>query len=172
MPAIEIPAIEIMPHWPQLIIQLVSLCLLFFVFKRFAWLPTKEYLSKRQAFLNGGFEEVEVAQKEAMALKDQYESQLAQAEEEALKIVETFREKGNQDYAELMMQTRVEMAEKLEKMNQALEIDKEKAHKEIKDNMLEIAVKGAEVLIKKEIDESVHEQLFADFIAKVGGEVE
>ena len=172
MPTIEIPNIEIMPDWTQLVIQIISLCLLFFAFKRFAWIPTKTFLSNRQAFLNAGFKEAENAQTEAIALKTHYEEQIAQAETEAEEIIEASRNKGKISYEEIMANARQEANDKLEKMNLAIKEDQLAAQEKIKTDLIEVAVTGAEVLIKKEIDPAVHEQLFADFIAKVGGDVE
>lgn len=172
MPTIEIPNIEIMPDWTQLIVQLISLCLLFFIFKRYAWKPTKAFLNERQAFLNAGFKEAEEAKAEGWRLKKDYENRIGQAKEEAATIIETSRNEGRIKYDDMIAEARIEVNERLAKVAIAIEEDKLVAHEKIKEDLLELAIDGAKAVIKKEIDMQVHEQLFADFIAKVGHEYE
>ena len=163
------PTIEIIPDWTQLMVQLFSLIVLFFVFKKFMWAPMTSFLQARQAHLNAGFEEVRVAQEQADKLKNTYESKLAGAEDEARQIVEENREEGRKIYDEMVTQARQEITERLERVAVAIEEDKLAAKKQMQTQMLDVATLGAQMLIKKEIDKDVHEQLFADFIAKVGG---
>jgi len=172
MPSIEIPNIEIIPNWTQLILQLVSLCFLFFVFKRFAWIPTKAFLSERQAFLNVGFQEAEDAKKEGQQFKEEYEARLSQVEIEAEEIIEASRAQGRLHYDEMIADARGEVSDKLAKVALAIEDDKLVAQAKLKEEILDLVASGAEAVIKKEIDAKTHEQLFADFIAKVGDEDE
>ncbi|MCL1991036.1 MAG: F0F1 ATP synthase subunit B [Defluviitaleaceae bacterium] len=162
--------IEIMPDWTQLLIQLLSLCILLFAFKRFAWEPTKAFLAKRQAFLNSGFEEAKTMKTEALNLKEKYETQIEQAEVEAEKIVEASKADGKTAYDEMVTAARAEAEQELAKAALAIEQDRKMAHTKIKEEIASMTISGAKQIIKKEIDAKVHQQLFDDFIAKVGHE--
>jgi len=162
------PAIEIIPDFRQLIIQLISLIFLFFMFKRYGWSPTKDFLKKRQELVTSQFEEAQVTQEEADELKWKYEQHLMKAEEECSRLLETSKIEAKQAYDELLSEARKEVERKQKKASSAIDQERRSAHAKIKDEIVDLTVNGAQQIIKKEIDKEVHQRLFDDFIARVG----
>jgi F-type H+-transporting ATPase subunit b len=162
------PTIEIIPDFRQLIIQLISLTFLFLIFKRYGWQPTKALLEKRRVLVEAQFKAAEIKEEEAVRLKEQYEQRMAQVEEEALQMIETSRIQGRRTYEEILAKAHEEAEKRLSQASLAIEEDRKAAHAKIKEEIIDVAVDGVKRVIKKEIDEEVHRQLFDDFIAKVG----
>lgn len=163
------PAIEIIPDFRQLIIQLISLIFLFFMFKRYGWKPTKAFLDKRQEIVSAQFKEAEMMKEEALVLKQEYEQHLMNAEEDAQRIVEASKDQGKLAYDEILSEAQKVAEQKLAKATIAIEQDKKVAHEKLKEEMIDITISGVERIIKKEMDAEVHQQLFDDFLVKVGG---
>ena len=164
------PTVEIIPNVEHMIIQLIALIILFFLFRRFGWEPTKEFIRKRQEIIASQFTEAEMAKEESIQLKKKYEQQINQARDEASRIIEESKEQGKVAYDSIILDARNEANQKIARASEAIELDVKNAQDKIKENIIELAVTSTEKLIKKEIDASEHQQLFEDFIAKVGAE--
>jgi F-type H+-transporting ATPase subunit b len=164
------PSIDIIPNIENMVIQLVTLVILFLVFKRFGWAPTKRFLDKRQEIIASKFTEAEAAKEESLELKRKYEDHLNNASREAEHIIENSREEGKKVYENIILDARKEANQKLVRADEAIAQDVRNAKGKIKEDIIEIAVSSTERLIKKEINESDHQRLFDDFIANVGGE--
>ena len=163
------PTIEIIPDIRQLIIQMISLIFLFFMFKRYGWNPTKAFLAKRQELIASQFETVENAERDALALKEKYEQHITTMETEGQKIIADHIEQGKIAYDGILADARNLAEERLAHVQTAIDQDRKTAHDKLKTEIIDLTIDGASQIIKKEIDAAVHEQLFADFIAKVGG---
>ena len=163
------PAIEIIPDPRQLIVQLLSLIFLFFMFKKHGWKPAKEFLQKRQAIVSAQFDEAQEKNKEAIRLKEKYELQLTEVKEESERLINASITEGKIAYEKLLADAATEVSKKQEKAKAAIEIDRKLAHKKIKDELVDLTISGVEKIIKREVDVTVHEQLFEDLVAQVGG---
>ena len=164
------PAIEIIPDFRLMIVQLISLIILFLIFKRYGWSPTKKFLEQRQEIVRSQFKEAEVAKEESLELKQKYEQQMNNAREEAQSIIEHSKTQGKEAYDEILSVAQRDASQKLAKASESIEQDVKNAHAKIKEEIIDITINGAQCLIKKEIDAKAHQQFFEDFIAKVGGE--
>ena len=163
-------SIEVIPDIQHLMLQIISLVILLFVFKRYGWAPTKRFLDKRQEIIASKFIEAQNAKEESLELKRQYEEHLKVANDEAQQIIESSREEGKKVYENIILDARREASEKLQNAQVAIAQDVKNAQDKIKEDIIEIAVSSTERLIKKELDERDHKRLFDDFIANVGGE--
>jgi len=163
------PTIEIIPDFQHLIIQMISLIFLFFMFKRYGWQPTKAFLDKRQEFVANQFKEAEDRKEEAIALKQQYDAKMMNANADAQQLIEHSKAQGKVAYDDILLEAQQASEQKLAKAAVAIEQDKKIAREIIKEEIIEIAMSGVLQMINKEVDAEVHQQLFDDFLVKVGG---
>ena len=163
------PDIEVIPDFRQLIIQIISLIFLYFMFRRYGWNPMKDFLQKRQDLVTASFAEAEVTKEEAHSLKQKYEQHMMEVEEESERLIEASKNEGKQVYNDMLTEARQEVEEQQAKAEAAIVHERKKAHEKIKEEIVDLTVSGVEQIIKKEMDAKVHQQLFDDFIAKVGG---
>ena len=163
------PTIEIIPDIRQIIIQMISLIFLFFMFKRYGWNPTKAFLAKRQELIASQFEAAQSAERDALALKDEYEQHIATMETEGQQLIANHIEQGKIAYEGILADARHLAEERLAHVQATMAQDRKMAYDQLKTEIIDLTIDGASQIIKKEINPDVHEQLFADFIAKVGG---
>lgn len=163
------PEIQIIPEWTHLIVQISSTLILFVIIRIFAWAPAKEFLNKRQEIITQELSQADKVKEEAMALKQTFEVQISGAKEEARKIVENSKQQAKIAHDQILADAREEASQKIAKASTAIEQERKVTYAQMKEDIINITVSSTEKLIKKEIDEKVHDELFNDFVAKVGG---
>lgn len=163
------PTVNIIPNGMHLIIQVISLVILYFLFRRFLWAPMKKFLEKRQAFIAEEFNQAQATKEEANELNQQAQMQIKKAGDEAQEIIENSQERAKTMYDQMIAAAQEETDKKMLQAQAAIEQERATAYTELKKDMAQMTITLTENLIKKEIDEKVHQDLFDDFIAKVGG---
>jgi F-type H+-transporting ATPase subunit b len=98
----------LIPALPEIIASIVFLLLLWFLIARFVVPRFEETYAARTAAIQGGIEKAEIAQAEAQAALEQYNTQLAEARSEAARIREDAKTQGTQILAELREQAQAE----------------------------------------------------------------
>ncbi|BEH91746.1 MAG: F0F1 ATP synthase subunit B [Turicibacter sp.] len=161
--------IYIMPDLVNFTLQIVSTLLLFLVIKYFAWAPMKEFLRKRQELVSQEINRAEMLKSDAIALKKSAEAQVQVAREEAREIVENSKKQAQHMHDEIVSNARKEAQQKLSKAAADIEQERKAVYSKIRSDIVELAVSSAEKMIEKEIDADVHNELFDQFVAKVGG---
>ena len=158
-----------MPDLVNFTLQIVSTLLLFLVIKYFAWAPMKEFLRKRQELVSQEINRAEMLKSDAIALKKSAEAQVQVAREEAREIVENSKKQARHMHDEIVSNARKEAQQKLSKAAADIEQERKAVYSKIRSDIVELAVSSAEKMIEKEIDADVHNELFDQFVAKVGG---
>ena len=163
------PEITIIPNWEHFIVQICSTLILFFVIRHFAWGPMKEFLRKRQEIVSEELKRAETIKEEALALKSDFEVQMKEAKEEARKIVENSKNQAKIAHDQIIIDAQEEAKQKIAKAAVAIEQERKLSYAQLKEDIINITVSSTEKLLKKEVDEKVHADLFNDFVAEVGG---
>ena len=158
-----------MPDLVNFTLQIVSTLLLFLVIKYFAWAPMKEFLRKRQELVSQEINRAEMLKSDAIDLKKSAEAQVQVAREEAREIVENSKKQAQHMHDEIVSNARKEAQQKLSKAAADIEQERKAVYSKIRSDIVELAVSSAEKMIEKEIDADVHNELFDQFVAKVGG---
>lgn len=161
--------IYIMPDLVNFTLQILSTLLLFLVIKYFAWAPMKEFLRKRQELVSQEINRAEMLKSDAIALKKSAEAQVQVARDEAREIVENSKKQAQHMHDEIVSNARKEAQQKLSKAAADIEQERKAVYSKIRSDIVELAVSSAEKMIEKEIDSNVHNELFDQFVAKVGG---
>ena len=104
-----------------------------------------------------------------MALKQSAEAQVQVARDEAREIVENSKKQAQHMHDEIVSNARKEAQQKLSKAAADIEQERKAVYAQIRSDIVELAVSSAEKMIEKEIDANVHNELFDQFVAKVGG---
>ena len=106
MPDIQI---KLFPNVTTIIVQLLSTGVLFFVFKKYLWVPVQNYFAKRADYIEGTVNEAKEMNAKAKALMEESDKQarqaameyrdiVAQAKEDALKTKTAIQEDANKEY--------------------------------------------------------------------------
>lgn len=153
-----------------LIFQLCNLLILTLVIKKFLFKPVQEIMNKRKEQIEDTYAQAEKAQGEAQAMKQECESRLSGAREEASQIVKTATDRATARSEELVTAARAEVAAIKTKADAEIESERRKAASELKGDISELVVNLAGLVVEKEIDAGAHKDLIDDFISHVGDE--
>ena len=85
----------ILPLWQEIVIGLIAFGVVFFVLARYVFPRMEETFKARVDAIEGGIKRAEERQREAEALFEQYQQQLAEARTEAAKIRDQARADAN-----------------------------------------------------------------------------
>jgi len=163
------PEITIIPNWEHFIVQICSTLILFFVIRHFAWGPMKEFLRKRQEIVSEEINKAEKIREEAMTLKNDFDVKIKEAQEEARNIIEASKTQAKITHDQIIIEANEEAKQKIAKASLAIEQERKVTYAQLKEDIINITVSSTEKLIKKEIDDKVHEDLFNEFVVEVGG---
>lgn len=152
----------------EIITQLINLLLLCLLLKHFLFKPVLGILDARQAEINKDYDEAEKAQAQAEALRDEYESRIADAKAEAAEIMKSATRKAQLNGEAIIRDAQDQATRLKEKADAQIEQEKKKAMNELKDEISGIAVDIATKVVAREIDEKDHEKMIAEFIKGVG----
>ena len=145
------------------IAQICNLLLQIFLFKKFLFKPIKEIIAKRQAEVDGVYDEAEKAREDAANAKTSYEQHLLTAKEEADAITTRAMKNAREQSEALISDAKEEAAAIREKAEKNIAQENE-----MKSEISVLAVDLASKVVRKEIDAADHEQLIEQFIEELG----
>ena len=151
-----------------LIAQLLNLFLQVYLIKRFLFKPINNILQKRKEMADAEIKDAEQAKTEALAMKESYEKDMAEAKEKAGEILTTAEKTAGARSEEIIREASRQAAAIKEKAEKDIEAEKKKAARELKDDIGGMAVDLAGKVIERELNEQDHEKLIDDFIRNVG----
>ncbi len=153
-----------------LIFTLLNLFLTICVVKHFFFGKISAMLEKRQALTDAQIRDAEAAKEEALAIKTEYETNMAQAKEKANEILNTAQKTAAIQSEEMIREATAQVAAMKAKAERDIAQEKKKAVNEIKSEIGDMAMEIAGKVIEREINDADHTNLINEFIANVGGE--
>ena len=104
----------------------------------------------------------------AELLKSKYEEDIKRFNNEGMQLVESYKEKADRIYSEIVEESNKEAVNIKEKAIKEIERERAIANKEMKQEIIELSMELAEKTLEREIDSNRHKELIDEFIAKVG----
>jgi len=153
-----------------LVIQIAATLILFAVVAKFFAKPMKNFLAKRQEYVQETFDEAEQAKLEAVTKKEELDGELGKLKAESREILEKASAKAQVKADSILEEAKADAARTMEAADVRNERERTRMIKSAQDEITEITTKATEKLIKKEIDEKAHDNLFDEFVKLVGGE--
>lgn len=153
-----------------LIFTWVNLIILFFIMKKLLFKPIMNVIQAREAEVSEMYKKAETAQQSAQELEAQYTQKLAEAKDEAGRIVKDATVTATKRGEEIVLEAQKKAAAAISKAECEIEREKKAAVDEIKGDIASLAVSAAEKIIERDINESDYERLVEEFI-KSSGEV-
>ena len=151
-----------------LIFQILNLLLLMMLFKKYLFKPVTEILEKRQAEIEGHYQEAQQAETDAKAMKADYESKMAGARQEADRVIKTATESANAMSASIVEDARTQADQLKRRAQTEIDLERRRAFDEVKGELSGIALDIASQVIEREVNEKDHEAFINEFIKNVG----
>lgn len=151
-----------------IIFQILNLLLLMVLFKKYLFKPVTEILEKRQAEIEGHYQEAQQAETDAKAMKADYESKMAGARQEADRVIKTATESANAMSASIVEDARTQADQLKRRAQTEIDLERHRAFDEVKGELSGIALDIASQVIEREVNEKDHEAFINEFIKNVG----
>ena len=153
--------------------ELIAGIIAFSVIAFFVWkwaLPTlNETLEKRSREIKGQFEAAEEANQQAEALRKDYRAQLAQAREEAGRIVEDARQTGESARQDIVAKAQDEATAIKDRAAAKLEGERERVAGQLRSRVAGLSLDVAEKVVGRSMDRAAQRELVDQFIDDLGG---
>ena len=151
-----------------IIFQILNLLLLMVLFRKYLFKPVTEILEKRQAEIEGHYQEAQQAETDAKAMKADYESKMAGARQEADRVIKTATESANAMSASIVEDARTQADQLKRRAQTEIDLERRRAFDEVKGELSGIALDIASQVIEREVNEKDHEAFINEFIKNVG----
>ena len=153
--------------WTALFVLLNTLAV-FFVAKKFLFVPVKKMIDDRQKEIDDMYAEANSAKAEAAALEAEYQQKLANATETGERIVKEAVARGQAREEEILRQANAEASAIMDKAAADIALEKKKAINDAKDEISELAMAIAEKVVGREFNDADQTELVDSFIDQLG----
>ena len=146
----------------EMAIQILSTLLLFFVVRYFFWNNITEYLEKRKEVMATEYEEAKAANLEAVSIKEKADLELTEIRLSAKGVIDDAKNRGELERTDIVKKAKNEADIVISNARKEIDSEIEKARSNLNKEIVSVAVLMAEKVIKKEIDESKHQELIKE----------
>jgi F-type H+-transporting ATPase subunit b len=146
----------------------ISFVILLILLWKVAYKPITGALKKREETIRSTLEEAKKDRDSAEALVEKYEAQIAQARDEAQKILAEGKMLGENVRKEIIQKAHEEANQIVKRAQEEIGFQKEKALMELKERIADLTIMAASKVVAKTLDKKDHEQLLEEYVSKVG----
>jgi F-type H+-transporting ATPase subunit b len=160
----------LVPHLSEIIVGTVAFLLLLWLLSRSVFPQFERVYAERTDRIEGGLKRAEEAQEQALALKRQYEEQLAGLRAEAARIRDDARAEGNRIRAELREQAEQEAGRIRQRGEEQLAAQREQTVRSLRSEIGGLSVQLAERIVGTSLADDARRRETVDrFLADLDG---
>jgi F-type H+-transporting ATPase subunit b len=159
---------KIIPLTSELLVSLVSFAVLFVVMWKFALPPITKMLDERAAKIKDSLEKAEETRVEAERLLEDYKTQLAEARQEANRVIEQGRKVAETMKDEIVAKANEERESMLVRAREEIQGEKRTAMAELQAQVADLSVAVAGRIIGASLSAEDHKALIEKTVAEVG----
>lgn len=148
---------------------IVTFIVLLVVLGRFVWRPILGALEKRESGLRDLLDRTEKSQKDAEALRLQYETRLAEAQKSVQDMLNKAKAEGERSKTRILEDAKKESDKIVERGRMELGQEAEKLKVELRREVAGISVAIAEKILKKSVDNKVKDESVKEYLTQIGG---
>ena len=153
--------------WTALFV-LLNFLLLFFVAKKFLFVPVKKMIDSRQQEIDDMYAQAQSAQDSAQALEKEYQVKLETAQETGDRLVKEAMERGKSREEEIIRQANREADAIREKASADIAREKKQAVNDAKNEISSLAMEIAGKVVGESLDAARQEKLVDSFLEELG----
>ena len=146
----------------------VNLIVFFLILKKLLFQPVMGMIEKREQMISGQIEDAEKKNTQAGLLKEKYEAELKNANQEAAMIVKTAKERGKEEYEKILRDAGAEASKIIADASKTIETEREKAVQGIQNEIAQVAIAAASKVIQENVDQASNEKILDDFLREAG----
>ena len=153
--------------WTALFV-LLNFLLLFFVAKKFLFVPVKKMIDSRQQEIDDMYAQAQSAQDSAKALENEYQTKLETAQQTSDRLVMEAVARGKNREEEIIRQANREADAIREKASADIAREKKQAVNDAKNEISSLAMEIAGKVVGGSLDAARQEQLVDSFLEELG----
>lgn len=146
----------------------VNVFILFILLSYILFNPLKDMLKKRQDKIAGDIAKAEEDKKSALAMKEEYDAKLKDADKEAEKILSEARKVAAHNEQRIIDEAKQEAARIIARANTEAELEKQKCADEVKQEIINVACAMAAKLVAKSLDDNDCDALVEQTLNEMG----
>lgn len=147
---------------------LLNLLILYKFMKKLLFKPVKNMIDARQQEIDDLYDDANKSKADAAALKEQYESRLAEANAESEEILKVANRKAQLRQEQILKDAQEKAAQTLRRADEQIELERKRAMNEIKNDVSDMAVGIAAAVLARDVSADEHAALIDEFIDKLG----
>ncbi len=151
----------------EIVAQIISFLLLFFLLRAFAWKRILKILDERKERIASELKNLEQAQEEALKLKADYQTKIATIQEETKKMTEQALLEGEKLKDELKKDAYIQSQKIIEEARKEIKYELVMAKEELKNKIIDLSIEAAENVIQDKLTEEEDRKIVRDFLDKV-----
>ena len=148
---------------------LINTLTVFFVAKKFLFVPVMNMIQDRQAEIDGMYSDAGKAKEDAQAMRSEYEAKLSDAQATSDRLVKEAVARAQHREEEIIRQANASASAILDKANADIALEKKKAINDAKDEISGISMAIAEKVVGRQLTAEDQSKLISDFINNLGG---
>jgi F-type H+-transporting ATPase subunit b len=160
---------DLYPHLSEIIVGAIAFGIVFAFMAKWVIPRLNKILEDRRNKIQGDLERAEATRREADAELARYREQLANAREEANRIIEEGRKTAEQLRTDLQAKAEQEAGATVARATEEIRAERDRVLREISTQVGQIAVELAERVVEKELDKTTQQKLVDQFIEEVSG---
>jgi F-type H+-transporting ATPase subunit b len=147
----------------------VTFLLLVLVLTKTAWRPILEGLEKREKKIKSDLERAEQANRDAEALRQRYESQLADAQKNIQDLISRAKADGETAAARIVESAKEESSKIIARGRQELTLETERLKGELQSEVAGLSLAISERVLRKAVDEKMAREVVAESLQELAG---
>lgn len=158
----------LLPDSKELIAGVIAFAIVFFFIWKFAAPGFSEMLENRRQAVKGDLEAAEAAKSEAQSLLDDYKQQLADARDEASRIIDEARQSADSMKADILAKAEADAADIRARAQSEIAGERERAQSALRTEVAGLSLDVAEKVVGRSLDRSASQALVDQFIDELG----
>ena len=149
-------------------ITLIAMLVLFIGLSYLLFIPARNLLNKRKEYIESQLAEASQAKKDALEMKEEYDSKLSKVDEESAEILAEARKKAKKRESEIVAEAGEEAHRIVTRAEKEVALEKDKVRDEMKQEMVQVATLMAGKFVSKSLDEKTQAELVAETLKDMG----
>jgi len=148
------------------LLNIIALVVLIVVVRIFLWERISNFIDLRQKALTEALENADLEREKARSLQENSVKEYEKMKDETRLLKEKLTAEAYQQQEELIVSAKNEAKRRLEQADKEIQFEILQANEQIKQSIKEVAFAAAEKIVKREIDENVHQDIIDELIEK------
>jgi F-type H+-transporting ATPase subunit b len=147
---------------------LVVFIVLLFVLRRWAWGPMLDGLHKREDSIRGAISEAQKAREEAHRMQEQWQQEMARAQDKVRDIHEEARRRAEQNANEITAKARADIQAERDRLRREIEVARDQALQELWNHTARLATEISSRVLRKQLGPDDQRRLMDVALSEIG----